>query len=261
MVGLPTAYALQALLESGIPKDDPPVLAAVQWLVNHQAQVAGDWQRRVKVNVEPGGWCVGVAAEQYPDVDCTVTVLQALLPVRYLCKASFQKAVNWVLALEDRDGGWAAWDRNNRRGLFFSLEVVIARARVNLKDPQIQQAIEWLKSIQNPDGGWGESKESYKTSHFEPGPSEPLITVFVLEGLITADGPCSQAVGRGLSYLVKVQEGDGSWQDRLWSGVTIPGMSYCKYNLVPTCSAVIAIFRKWGSYEKVYQPTDRPHRF
>ncbi|MBI4861000.1 MAG: hypothetical protein HY815_12205 [Candidatus Riflebacteria bacterium] len=328
--GLPTAYALQTLLEAGVPKDDPGVVAATNWLADHQAKVPGDWQRRVEGTVEPGGWYFGVAADQYPDVDCTVTVLQALIPVRHLCDAAFRKGINWVLAMEDRDGGWAAWDRNNRERLFMSSEAVMpgvsdlrdeditartlfvlgplmgtsydsdgritratrrgieflwrtqkpdgswyghwavnygygtaqalqgfARAKVDLKAPRVRKAIDWLNSVQNPDGGWGESKESYRTGKFEPGPSDPALTSFVLQGLIAADGSSTPAVKRGLDYLVRTQEPDGTWEDRVWAGVVIPRIAYVKYYLVPTCSSVISILRNWGAYEETYLPITR----
>ena len=328
-----TAFALQALLDSGASGDDPAVVTAVNWLVNHQARVVGDCVHRMAWAVEPGGWYFGEALDFYPDSDTTGIVLQALLPVRHLCVDAFRRGINWLLAMEDKDGGWAAWDRNNRDKFYFSMDVIMpgtadlrdvditartlfvlgplagsacdqdgrigkavrrginflwrerradgswyghwyvnyvygtaqvlqafAKCDLDTHEPRIRQSIRWLEAVQNEDGGWGESKTSYTTNRFEPGPSNPFTTGIVLQGLTAIAGPGSTAIDRGLHYLAQTQKEDGSWQDPLWNGTSIPGAAYLRYNLVPTCVAVTGIFCVLGSGEKTCKIQEDPYK-
>src|SRR5207302_7766554 len=50
-----TAYAMFALAESGVPKDDPRLVQAADWILAKEVRHKGDWAVKVK-NTEPGGW-------------------------------------------------------------------------------------------------------------------------------------------------------------------------------------------------------------
>ena len=69
--------------------------------------------------VMPGGWAFEFRNDFYPDVDDTAFVLMALQRVDYPDKARMEAAVrrglDWLLGMQNRDGGWGAFDHNNDR--------------------------------------------------------------------------------------------------------------------------------------------------
>ncbi len=69
--------------------------------------------------VMPGGWAFEFRNDFYPDVDDTAFVLMALQRVDYPDKARMEAAVRrglaWLLAMQNDDGGWGAFDHNNDR--------------------------------------------------------------------------------------------------------------------------------------------------
>ena len=81
-----TAQAVYALGEAGVPKDDPRLLKAADWLLSKEVRHKGDWAEKVK-NVEPGGWYFEFNNEFYPDVDDSAQVLLALNCVQQSARA------------------------------------------------------------------------------------------------------------------------------------------------------------------------------
>jgi squalene-hopene/tetraprenyl-beta-curcumene cyclase len=92
--------------------------------------------------------------------------------------------------------------------------------------------VAWLRARQNPDGGWGETVASYDDEKLAgKGESTPSQTAWALLGLLAADGPRSEAVERGVDYLVRTQNAEGTWAERLWTGTGFPGHFYLRYHL------------------------------
>jgi squalene-hopene/tetraprenyl-beta-curcumene cyclase len=107
-----TGLGLLAMLESGVRSDDPVVQRAARWLLREEIRVPGDWCVQVK-GVEPSGWAFEFENDLYPDVDDTAVVLLALDKADALDAETRQRAVRWVLAMQSRNGGWAAFDKDN----------------------------------------------------------------------------------------------------------------------------------------------------
>jgi squalene-hopene/tetraprenyl-beta-curcumene cyclase len=76
-------------------------------------RVAGDWAVR-RPGVEPAGWHFQFHNEFYPDIDDTAMVLLALQRTALAdspeVRAATERGLNWLLAMQNRDGGWAAFD-------------------------------------------------------------------------------------------------------------------------------------------------------
>ena len=85
-------------------------------MLDKQVLGGGDWQVR-NPGVEPGGWAFEYRNDFYPDVDDTAFVLMALQRVSYPDRARMEQALRrgtaWTLSMQNRDGGWGAFDRNN----------------------------------------------------------------------------------------------------------------------------------------------------
>jgi squalene-hopene/tetraprenyl-beta-curcumene cyclase len=110
-----TVLSVIALIDCGVPRDEPRLRRAMTWVLERQVTSDhGDW-RIYRPALVPGGWSFEYENTWYPDVDDTAAVLLALLkqdpssasgePVR--------RGVEWTLGMQNRDGGWAAFDVDN----------------------------------------------------------------------------------------------------------------------------------------------------
>jgi squalene-hopene/tetraprenyl-beta-curcumene cyclase len=111
-----TAWAIRALIESGLAPDRPELVKAGQWLLDKQILDYGDWAYKNKQG-KPGAWAFEFDNRFYPDVDDTAVVVMALADIRMpnesLKQQAIALAVNWIASMQCRAGGWAAFDLNN----------------------------------------------------------------------------------------------------------------------------------------------------
>jgi squalene-hopene/tetraprenyl-beta-curcumene cyclase len=172
-----TAYALFALGEAGVPVDDPRMVAPAEWMLKKQVTHKGDWAVKVK-NVAPAGWYFEFNNEFYPDVDDSAMVMLALNKVttsdeRYQHE-SVKRAIDWVLAMQCRDGGWASFDKDNDKMVFQYVpfadhNAMLDPATVDItgrvlemlacygfrqKDPAVKRALAFIRKSQESDGSW-----------------------------------------------------------------------------------------------------------
>ena len=111
-----TAYALFALGESGVPANDPRMVKCADWILQKQVRMAGDWKVKNKQG-QPGGWYFEFNNEFYPDVDDSAMVCLGLSHVEHpngrYQRESVQRAIDWILSMQCRNGGWASFDKDN----------------------------------------------------------------------------------------------------------------------------------------------------
>jgi len=172
-----TALAMIGLLDAGLPPDHEALVRAGRWLLKEQVLTGGDWQVKVK-GVEPGGWAFEFDNDFYPDVDDTAEVMMALhrtrLPEGERKRWALAKGLRWVLGMQCRDGGWAAFDKDNTRRLVtyipfcdfgevldYPTEDVTAHVVEMLgllgygpAFPPVARALRFLRRRQNPEGPW-----------------------------------------------------------------------------------------------------------
>ena len=60
-------------------------------------------------------------------------------------------------------------------------------------------------------------------------------------GLMAARKGGSEAVRRGIEFLVREQHEDGSWQEEYWTGTGFPGVFYLRYHLYGTYFPLLAL--------------------
>ncbi len=174
-----TAIAVHALGEAGNAVGGE-LAPASDWLLTKEVRRKGDWSVK-RPDVEPSGWYFEFANESYPDIDDTAQVLLAFAqasatdPVKQ--QASVKRAVDWLLAMQGSDGGWAAFDVDNNWDFLSSVPFADHNAMLD--------------------------------------PTCPDITGRVLEALAASGIPNSHAaVRRGVEFLIREQEDDGSWYGR-----------------------------------------------
>ena len=175
-----TAIALVALEEAGLDPAHPSLTKAARWLIENQVVSGGDWQVKARKG-KPGGWAFEFRNDWYPDVDDTAFVLMALsrvaLPETERARGAVRRGIDWLLAMQNRDGGWGAFDHENN--------------------------LEFLNHI------------PFADHNAMLDPSTADVTARVLECLGHMDWPTTHpAVQRGRAFLHRDQCADGSWFGR-----------------------------------------------
>jgi squalene-hopene/tetraprenyl-beta-curcumene cyclase len=172
-----TAQAVFALGEAGVPRTDPRMIKAADWMLAKEVRHKGDWAVKVP-NVEPGGWYFEFNNEFYPDTDDTAQVLMALKQVdnpreRYQLQVA-ERAIDWEFAMQCKNGGWGSFDKDNTKMIFQFIPFADHNAMLDpptvditgrmlemlalygytQDDKRVQKAIKFILSQQEPDGSW-----------------------------------------------------------------------------------------------------------
>ncbi len=225
-----TCIAMVALEEAGVPADDPALVKAADWVLSKQVLGGGDWQVKNK-DAAPGGWVFEFRNDFYPDVDDTAFVLMALQRVKFpdpaRMEAAVRRGIQWLLSMQNRDGGWAAFDRDNNKGFLCDIpfadhnamldpSTADVTARVleclgrfgwSANHPSIQRAVKFLLKDQCEDGSWfGRWGVNYVYG-----------TSGVLRSLETVSLTAKEYCQRAVSWLRSVQKPDGSFGESLRS--------------------------------------------
>ena len=112
-----TAIAMHALAESGLSPTSDAARRATQWLLAKECTVASDWKKNCP-GAETGGWFFEFENRHYPDVDDTAMVSMALKRLGgAAASAATTRGIQWILAMQNDDGGWAAFDKTKHRPL------------------------------------------------------------------------------------------------------------------------------------------------
>lgn len=220
-----TAIAAFALGESGCASPAALRITA-DWLLQKEVRRRGDWAVK-RPNAKPGGWYFEFANEFYPDIDDTGMVLLALRGARAsnpeAQAAAERRAVDWLLAMQSRDGGWAAFDVDNNwhplSDMPFAdhnamldpacpditgrvLEALCSAAGLAREHPAVRRAVEYLFRTQEQDGSW----------YGRWGVDYIYGTFLALRGLRAAGvDPCEAPVLRAGEWLRSIQNADGGW--------------------------------------------------
>jgi squalene-hopene/tetraprenyl-beta-curcumene cyclase len=152
------------------------------------------------------------------------------------------RAIRFLRRRQAEDGSWyGRWGCNYLYGTGLALWGLRAIGE-DLDAPWARRATEWLRGCQNDDGGWGELPLSYDdATHKGRGPSTASQTAWALMGLMAARQERSEAVRRGIDYLLREQRDDGSWHEEYWTGTGFPGVFYLRYHLYGTYFPLLAL--------------------
>src|SRR5437870_5944761 len=143
-----TAIAAFALLEAGTSSADAGIQKATEWLLENQILGGGDWQIKNR-DAEPGGWAFEFRNDFYPDVDDTAFVLMALRNVSHTDPPRLAHAIDvgmkWMVSMQNRDGGWGAFDRDNDRTFLNHIPFADHNAMLDPSSPDVTaRAVECL---------------------------------------------------------------------------------------------------------------------
>ena len=246
-----TALVLRALTASGLSGQRRELRAATTWLLDQQIMRRGDWSDTVRA--EPGGWCFEYRNDFYPDSDDTAMVLMALrtqfadapqtseaLPPEFrllddedqdeheqldtLSRAAgaIDRGLAWMMAMQNDDGGWGAFDRNNNREFLCYVPFADHNAMIDpstpdlagrvleslgklghaVGEPAIDRAVAYIRASQEADGSWfGRWGVNYVYGTWQ------AITGLRAVG-VPADDP---AIVAGANWLLAHQQACGGW--------------------------------------------------
>jgi squalene-hopene/tetraprenyl-beta-curcumene cyclase len=172
-----TGLSAHAILEAHIEKTDL-LDQSFEWLNKLQIlDQIGDWAHRRK-NLKPGGWAFQYRNDFYPDVDDTAVVAMALHrqdPKNYA--EPIKRAEEWIIGMQSSNGGWAAFDVENEHYLLENMPFADHGA---LLDPPTSDVTARCVSLLGQIG--------YRMD--------------------------DTAISKGISFLKREQEKDGSWFGR-----------------------------------------------
>ncbi len=176
-----TSPVWDTLLTSLALQEDPttdqePVLKALDWLTEQQVfDAPGDWRDK-KPDLPGGGWAFQYANPHYPDLDDTAAAAWGLLQGgAERHQFALERAANWLAGMQSRNGGFAAFDIDNVH--------------------------HYLNEIPFADHG----------ALIDPPTSD--VTARCV-GLLGKYGRHQLEVWRGISFLLREQEANGSWWGR-----------------------------------------------
>ncbi|MFI4875089.1 MAG: prenyltransferase/squalene oxidase repeat-containing protein [Blastopirellula sp. JB062] len=226
-----TSITLRALAGVGMGLADEPTCRGLDWLLSKEVRVDGDWSKTVAC--EPGGWFFEYENAFYPDLDDTAMGLMAITdqlaaaditleihagdtlantsvvvggrgiaePAAVASAAKMEqaaaathRAVAWIAAMQNKDGGWGAFDRNNDAEFLCHVPFADHNAMID--------------------------------------PSTPDLSARVIEALgrlgvsIDSPGKLGDVVRRAVAYVRENQLSDGSWFGR-WGVNYIYGTWQC----------------------------------
>jgi squalene-hopene/tetraprenyl-beta-curcumene cyclase len=220
-----TALSLIGAADAGQPGGSPACESAVRWLLDKEVRRAGDWSKIVR-GVEPGGWFFEYRNGFYPDTDDTSMVLIALArtghALREACGGAIHRAINWLLAVQNRDGGWAAFDKDIDKQILervpfadhnamldpscpdITARVLEALSHYGFRvgQPPVDAAVKFILNRQEESGAWfGRWGVNYIYGTWQ-----------VLVGLQAVGfDMAAPVVRRAVRWLKEAQNADGGW--------------------------------------------------
>ena len=229
-----TALSLNALAMAGTRSQDQAITKAARWLLEREVRRPGDWSL-VNPNIEPGGWFFEYRNGFYPDIDDTAMVLMGLARSGQAweqesdeCQAAtplipaVRRGLNWLMQMQNKDGGWAAFDRDINHEILtkvpfadhnamldpscpdITARVLEALGQYGIKvgHPQVDRGIDFIAQMQDPRGCWiGRWGVNYIYGTWQ-----------VLLGLEAAGFDMNlPLVQRAVDWLKKVQQPCGGW--------------------------------------------------
>jgi len=218
-----SALACHALMEVGDRQLTPTIRRAIDWLAGKQVlDTVGDWAA-TRPGLRPGGWAFQYENPHYPDLDDTAAVALAL--DRFdgpAYRQAIDRAEEWVLGMQSRNGGWGSFDADNAHFYLNHIPFAdhgalldppsadvsarclgfLAQRGMQSDRPAVARALAYLRREQEADGSWfGRWGTNYIYG-----------TWSVLAGLNAARvDPAAPEIRRAVAWLIAHQREDGGW--------------------------------------------------
>ncbi|WP_377501784.1 terpene cyclase/mutase family protein [Paenibacillus aurantiacus] len=251
-----TALISHALQDAGVGHTHPAIMKAGRYVLGKQHNRVGDWALEAEHDI-PGGWGFSHINTINPDIDDTTASLRAIEPLRgtiHEAGDAADRGLNWLLGMQNSDGGWGAFERNNNHPLIKwiplegadaaatdpscadltgrALEYLGNTAGFTNQLPFVQRAVQWLHNDQKPDGPW----------YGRWGVCFIYGTWAALTGLAAVgekhDHP---AIRKAVQWLLKIQRPDGGFGESCSSDIAMAYEPLNHSTIVQTAWALDAL--------------------
>ena len=224
------SYALQ---ESGVPYSSNAVQKANRYILSRQHVKYGDWVIH-EPDLLPGGWGFEDMNTIHPDIDDTTAALRAIRTLakeRVDCRQAWDRGINWLISMQNNDGGWAAFEKNVNKKILNLLpieggkDLLIDPSTVDLTGrtleffgnythldfhhPMVKRGIRWLLKNQESDGSWVGRWGVYIYGTWA------AVTGMVAVGI----SPNHPAIQKAVNWLKAIQNQDGGWGESCKSDI------------------------------------------
>lgn len=265
-----TAFALQALVESGLGHEFPDMLKkGHDYLEVTQVREEVPNMERWYRHRSKGAWPFSTRDHGWPISDCTSEGLKAALLLKQfnfitpLEDPRYAEAVDVILSLQNADGGWPTYELKrgpdltellNPSECFYDIMVdysyvectsscikALAMFRKHFPNylpneinASIKRGINYIKKKQRPDGSWLGSWAVCVS----------YAMWYVIDGLMYAgESPNAPYIKKACEYLVSKQRTDGGWGESFQSCVKHDWVEHEQSQTVHTSWCVIALTR------------------
>lgn len=216
------SYAAQF---AGISHHDPMIESANGYLLDRQHHTFGDWV--IHNPHVPGGWGFSDVNTINPDIDDTTASLRALARSIHLTpsfKKSWDQGLNWLLSMQNDDGGWGAFEKNIKNKWIEILPIEKAEfllsdpstadltgrtleflghyTNISKNDAAVKKGINWLLNNQKKDGSWyGRWGICYLYGTWA------AVTGLMAVGI----SPSHPSLQKAVKWIIAIQNKDGGW--------------------------------------------------
>lgn len=249
-----TSLLSDAIQNAGVPTSHPTIIKATEYLLKRQHNKFGDWKIHSPGTL-PGGWGFSNINTINPDIDDTSASLRSLsrlIHTQPIYQQSWNRGIQWILSMQNDDGGWASFERNvdnpllnflpYGEGLLMdasstdltgrTLEFLGIYTDIRKDHPQIKKAKKWLFARQNKEGSW----DSRWGIYFIYGTWTAVLGLLAVN--ISSDHP---AIVRAKNWLTRIQNDDGGWGESCRSDIAKKYVALNKSTLTHTAWALDAL--------------------
>jgi sporulenol synthase len=221
-----TALLSHALQEAGTAADSMAIQNASAYLLSKQQRKFGDWSIHNR-NPIPGGWGFSDSNTINPDLDDTTAALRSIKRLSLnepTYRDAWNRGLNWILSMQNKDGGWPAFEKDTDNELLTWLPIEGAKtsatdpsaadltgrtleflgntAGLGLRHSFIRRGTDWLIDHQEENGSW----------YGRWGICYIYGTWAALTGMIAVGvEPDHRIVKKGVNWLLSTQNSDGGW--------------------------------------------------
>jgi lanosterol synthase len=266
-----TAFAMQALIHTGLAREFPEMIVkGHNYIEMTQVLENAPDMKKYYRHISKGAWPFSTRDHGWPISDCTAEGLQTALLCRFefpdliknpLSDERLFDAVNVMLSLQNKDGGWPSYE-NMRSGAWMewlnpsecfdgimvdysytecSGACIKALTLFNKYFPNhradeikraIQRGIQFLKRTQRPDGSW----------HGCWGVCYTYAIWFAVGALCVVGESKSETVTKALDFLLRHQRSDdGGWGEDFRSCAERRWVEYKESHVVNTAWATLSL--------------------
>jgi sporulenol synthase len=151
---------------------------AHRYLLSKQHYAYGDWAIHNQTAL-PGGWGFSDINTINPDIDDTTASLRSIRSIvlkNPVYRQVWDRAIQWVISMQNDDGGWAAFEKNIDKSFLAwlpvegggtmmldpstadltgrTLEFLGNFTHLNQSHPFVRRGVKWLLQNQKKDGSW-----------------------------------------------------------------------------------------------------------